>query len=191
MDDVRKGSDERNVAETAADATGVGRRSGPVSGRISASGSGSVQGVPNKRRDSISLKTNAGIQHPAAMSAVDSGPSCLICTKSHADIKYSRGHALCTICVLDKLGDDNGFQLLCLIKECPSKLQDNDFYGRIPVDAFRRYVEKRAERNAFDERNIRMESKIDRLLLRGQNHQEHFQRLARGLNRSLTALALL
>ncbi|KAI2491916.1 hypothetical protein MHU86_22654 [Fragilaria crotonensis] len=115
MDDVKKGGDERNVAETAADATGVDRRSGPVNGSLSATGSGSVQGVPNKRRDSICLNTNAGIQHPAAMSAVDSGPSCLICTESRADIKCSRGHALCTIFVVDKLGDDNGSQLLCLM----------------------------------------------------------------------------
>ncbi len=36
MDDVKKGGDESNVAETAADAAGVGRRSGTVDGRVSA-----------------------------------------------------------------------------------------------------------------------------------------------------------
>ncbi|KAI2494859.1 hypothetical protein MHU86_19663 [Fragilaria crotonensis] len=113
----QKDGDERNVAETAADATGVGRRSGPVTGSISATGSGSVQGVTNKRRDLISLNTNAGIQHPAAMSAVDSGPSCLVCKESRME-KCSEGHAVCTACIVDKLGDDKGCQLLCLFKEC-------------------------------------------------------------------------
>ncbi|KAI2509693.1 hypothetical protein MHU86_4675 [Fragilaria crotonensis] len=161
MDDIKKGGNERNVAETATDATSVGRRSGPVNGSISATGSGSVQGVPNKLRDSISLNTNAGIQQPAAMSAVDSGLSCLIYPESRTDMKCSEGHAVCTVCIVDKLGDDKGCQLLCLFKECSSKIQEEVLYQRIPHETYHRYGENEATRLSWT--NVLFASNIVRI----------------------------
>ncbi|KAI2494513.1 serine/threonine kinase [Fragilaria crotonensis] len=94
--------------------------------------------------DAVLLNNNAGIQHPVAESAVQSGPYCLICNEYRTDITCSEGHALCPRCIIDKLGDHSGCQLLCLIKECSSKLQDTDLYGRIPLEMYNRYVKKRA-----------------------------------------------
>ncbi|KAI2503197.1 serine/threonine kinase [Fragilaria crotonensis] len=96
----------------------------------------------NKLGDAILSNTNVGLQHPAVASAVDSGPYCLICNEYRTDIKCSEGHALCTACIVDKLVDYSGCQLSCLIKECSSKLQDNDLYGRIPVEMYNRYFKK-------------------------------------------------
>ena len=98
-------------------------------------------------RDAILLNTNAGMQHQDAASAVDDRPRCDICNNYRTEIKCSIGHALCTTCIVDKLGDNSGCQLLCLIKGCSSQpLQDEDLYGRIPVETYNRYVAKRAAR---------------------------------------------
>ncbi|KAI2491915.1 hypothetical protein MHU86_22653 [Fragilaria crotonensis] len=104
----------------------------------------STKDLLDKLSDAILLNNNAGIQHPAAESAVQSGPYCLICNEYRTDITCSEGHALCPRCIIDKLGDHSGCQLLCLIKECSSKLQDTDLYGRIPIEMYNRYVKKRA-----------------------------------------------
>ncbi|KAI2501338.1 hypothetical protein MHU86_13136 [Fragilaria crotonensis] len=156
-------------------------------------------------RDSILLNTNVGLQHPVAASAVDSGPYCLICNEYRTDLRCSEGHALCTACIVDKLGDDNGCQLLCLIKECSSKLRDEDLCRRIPVETYNRYVQKRADMAMF-------QTKLDECLRQlhlvrsdlyvvhiGVEHtnellqkqQQMLQRLTKGLNRSMAALALL
>ncbi|KAI2491609.1 serine/threonine kinase [Fragilaria crotonensis] len=88
--------------------------------------------------DAILLHNNTGIQHPDAARAVKSGPRCDICNSNCTDVKCSEGHALCTLCIVDKLGDYNGCQLMCLIKECSSKLQDTDLYGRISIEMYNR-----------------------------------------------------
>ena len=98
-------------------------------------------------RDAILLNSNAGIQVPEPVSAVDRRPCCAICNEYRADIKCSEGHALCTACIVDKLGDDSGRQLSCLINECCSQpFQDKDLCGCIPVETYNRYVGKQAER---------------------------------------------
>ncbi|KAI2494518.1 hypothetical protein MHU86_20014 [Fragilaria crotonensis] len=98
-------------------------------------------------RDAIFLITNPGIQHPQAARAVNSGPLCDICNNYRAEITCrDAGHALCTVCILDQLGDDNGGQLLCLISGCSSEVRAQDLYGRIPVETYNRFVERRDER---------------------------------------------
>ena len=152
-------------------------------------------------RDAISLNTNTDIHHPLTVSTVDSGPYCSICNDNRTDIKCSEGHALCATCIVDKLGDDNGCQLLCLIKECSSKLQDKDLYGRIPLETYKRYVEKRADQAKLDECLLRLDlMRFDFYVVKVgvqhtkamlQKQQQMIQRYAKGLNRSLAALALL
>ncbi|KAI2491606.1 serine/threonine kinase [Fragilaria crotonensis] len=130
---------------------------------------------------------------------------CEICHNYRSDIKCSKGHALCTTCIVDKLCDENGCQLVCLIQDCPSKIHDKDLYGRIPVETYKRYVEQRADQT-------KLQTKLDECLRQlylvrsdiyvvhvGVEHsnellqkQQHMlQRLAKGLDRSLAALALL
>ncbi len=107
----------------------------------------STKDLLNQLRDAILSHTNAGVQHLDAASAVDNRPLCDICNNYRTEIKCSEGHALCTTCITNKLGDDSGCQLFCLIKGCSSQpLQDKDLYGRIPVETYNRYVAKRAER---------------------------------------------
>jgi serine/threonine protein kinase len=107
----------------------------------------STKGLLDKLRDAILLNTDAGIQHLDAASAVDNRPLCEICNNYRTEIKCSVGHALCTTCIVDKLGGESGCQLFCLIKECSCQpLQDKDLFGRIPVETYNRYVKKRAER---------------------------------------------
>ena len=106
----------------------------------------STKDLLDKLSDAILLNNNAGCQHPEAARAAKSGPRCDICNDNRADMKCCEGHALCTICIVDKLGDYSGRQLMCLIKECSSKLQDTDLYGRIPIEMYNRYVKKRVER---------------------------------------------
>ncbi|KAI2509060.1 serine/threonine kinase [Fragilaria crotonensis] len=98
----------------------------------------STKDLLDKLRDAINLNTNAGIRHPGAASAVDSGPYCHVCKNYRTDIKCSEGHALCTFCIVDKLGDDNESQLSCLVEECSSDLRDLDLYGRIPIEMYNR-----------------------------------------------------
>ncbi|KAI2489093.1 serine/threonine kinase [Fragilaria crotonensis] len=152
-------------------------------------------------RDAILLNTKVGLQHPAVASAVDSGPYCLICNEYRTDIKCSNGHALCTACIVDKLGDDNGCDFLCLIKECSSKLPVKRLYGRIPQETYDRFLAKGEDQTKWDECFRRLD------LLRSdfyvvkvgvehtqellQKQQHMIQRLTKGLNRSLAALALL
>ena len=155
----------------------------------------------NKLRDAIGLNSNAGIQHAGVVNAAASGPYCIVCNYCSTDIKCSKGHALCTTCIVNKLGDDSGCQLLCLIKECPSKIQDKDLYGRIPVETFQRYDRRRAEQTKLDECLRRMDlMRSDFYFVKvGVEHtnellhkqQQMIQRLAKGLSRSLAALALL
>ncbi|KAI2494577.1 hypothetical protein MHU86_19947 [Fragilaria crotonensis] len=106
----------------------------------------STKDLLDKLRDAIDLNTNAGIQHPDAASVVDSGPYCLICNNYRTDINCSEGHALCTFCIVERLGDHSGCRLFCLVKECSSKVQDTDLYGRIPFEMYNRYLKKRVER---------------------------------------------
>jgi serine/threonine protein kinase len=97
-------------------------------------------------RDAILLNSEAGILRSEAVSAVDCGPCCAICNEYRSDIKCSAGHALCTACIVNKLGDDSGRQFLCLIDGCSSQpFQDEDLYGRIPFATYTRYVGKQAE----------------------------------------------
>jgi hypothetical protein len=121
----------------------------------------STKGLLDKLRGAILLNGEVGIQHQEAVSAVDCGPCCAICNEYRADVKCSEGHALCTACILDKLGDVSGRQLTCLIKGCSSQpFQDEDLNGRIPVEAFKRYRERRAERRLWDECFLRFESQF-------------------------------
>jgi hypothetical protein len=106
----------------------------------------STKDLLDKLRDAIKLNTSASIQHPEAASAVDSGPYCYICKNYRTDLKCSEGHALCTLCIVERIGDHSGCQLFCLVKECSSKLQDTDLYGRIPFEMYNRYLKKRVER---------------------------------------------
>ncbi|KAI2503224.1 hypothetical protein MHU86_11247 [Fragilaria crotonensis] len=104
----------------------------------------STKDLLDKLSDAILLNNNAGCQHTEAARAGKSSPRCDICNDYRTDMTCSEGHALCTICIIDKLGDNSGCQLLCLIKECSSKVQDTDLYGRIPIEMYNGYVKKRA-----------------------------------------------
>jgi serine/threonine protein kinase len=106
--------------------------------------------LPEERfstKDLLDQLRGAGNQRPKAASAVESGPRCDICSNYRTEVKCSIGHALCTTCILDKLGDYSGSHFSCLIKGCASQpFQLEDLYGRIPVETYNRFVEKRAER---------------------------------------------
>ena len=52
---------------------------------------------------------------------------------------------------MDKLGDDNGCDFLCLIKECSSKLPVKRLYGRIPHETYDQYRKKRDDQTMLDE----------------------------------------
>ncbi|KAI2494568.1 serine/threonine kinase [Fragilaria crotonensis] len=105
--------------------------------------------------DAIVLNTNSGIQHPQAVRGVNSGPLCDICNNYRTEITCSdAGHALCTVCILDKLGDDNGSQLSCLIKECSSELRDLDLYGRMP--------DKEKERNPHKKPKVETHASVEK-----------------------------
>ncbi|KAI2492673.1 serine/threonine kinase [Fragilaria crotonensis] len=126
---------------------------------------------------------------------------CETCHRYRSDFKCSKGHALCTTCIVDKLCDENGCQLVCLIQDCPSKIHDKDLYGRIPVETYKRYVEQRADQTKVDEclRQVYLVRSDIYVVHVGVEHsnellqkQQHMlQRLAKGLDRSLAALALL
>ncbi|KAI2502796.1 hypothetical protein MHU86_11620 [Fragilaria crotonensis] len=151
--------------------------------------------------DAILLNNNAVIQHPEAGRAIKSGPRCLICNEYRTDIKCSEGHALCTACIVNKLGDDNGCQLLCLIKECSSKIQDKDLCQRIPHERYDQYSKKRDDQTKLDEclrllYLVRSDLYVDHVGVEHTNEllqkqQQMLQTLAKGYNRSLAALALL
>ncbi|KAI2503208.1 serine/threonine kinase [Fragilaria crotonensis] len=112
------------------------------------------------------------------------------------------GHALCTACIVDKLGDDNGCDFLCLIKECSSKLPVKRLlYGRIPQEAYDRFLAKGEDQMKLDEclrllHLVRSDLYVVHVGVENTNEllqkqQQMLQRLAKGLNRSLAALALL
>ncbi|KAI2509061.1 serine/threonine kinase [Fragilaria crotonensis] len=95
-------------------------------------------------KDLLDMLSDAGIQDPQAVRAVNNGPLCRICNNNRTEITCrDAGHTLCTVCILDQLGDDNGGQLLCLINGCPSELRALDLYGRIPVEMYNRFVTRR------------------------------------------------
>ncbi|KAI2494523.1 serine/threonine kinase [Fragilaria crotonensis] len=106
--------------------------------------------LPEERLSTMELLdrlSDAGIQDPQAVRAVNNGPLCRICNNNRTEITCrDAGHALCTVCILDQLGEDNGSQLLCLINGCSSEIRALDLYGRIPVETYNRFVERRDER---------------------------------------------
>ncbi|KAI2491752.1 serine/threonine kinase [Fragilaria crotonensis] len=109
-------------------------------------------------RDAILLNTHTGTQHSMAENAVDSDACCVICHNYRADIQCSEGHALCTACIVDKVGDDSGCQLSCLIKGCPSHpFRDNVLKRFIPDGTYKLYKEKRTGRKIWA--NVSSDSK--------------------------------
>ncbi|KAI2492666.1 serine/threonine kinase [Fragilaria crotonensis] len=120
----------------------------------------STKELLDELRDAIRLNTNAGVQNSEAVTAIDSGSFCDVCNNYRTDITCSEGHALCPPCIVDKLADDSGCQLLCLIKECSSKIHDKDLCQHIPTETYNRYVEKRVERKTWDDYFLQFESRF-------------------------------
>ena len=80
------------------------------------------------------------------------GCPCAICNRNLFTIKYSKGHALCASCIENTLRHGSGCQLSCLINGCSSQpFQDNDLFGRISVEAYNCYIEKRTHQAKLDQ----------------------------------------
>jgi serine/threonine protein kinase len=130
------------------------------------------------------------------------GDSCTVCNRNLLAIKCSKGHALCASCIENKLRHGSGCQLSCLINGCSSQpFQDNDLFGRISVEAYNWYIEKRAEQANWDEcfrqlYGLRIGIDAANVGIQAANEginaaNDGINNLAKGLDRSLAALSLL
>ncbi|KAI2494865.1 serine/threonine kinase [Fragilaria crotonensis] len=133
--------------------------------------------------------------NPETNSAGENRPFCIICNQYRTDMACSEGHPLCSGCIGNALGHSNGYHVSCLIDRCSSQpFQDEDLFGRVSVETYNRYIEKKVEHAKLDEilhgmRAVRVGVERNNQLL--QEQQEMLQRLASGLERSLAALSLL
>ncbi|KAI2492671.1 serine/threonine kinase [Fragilaria crotonensis] len=132
---------------------------------------------------------------PETNSAGDNRPFCIICNQCRTDMACSEGHPLCSGCIGNALGHSNGYHVSCLIDRCSSQpFRDEDLFGRVSVETYNRYIEKKVEHAKLDEilhgmRAVRVGVERNNQLL--QEQQDMLQRLASGLERSLAALSLL
>ncbi|KAI2503234.1 serine/threonine kinase [Fragilaria crotonensis] len=154
----------------------------------------STKDLLDKLREAIGLNSDTCTRHAEAVHAAVSGPICDICNDNRTDIKCSEGHALCKSCIeqnlLHHLSDRS--QLLCLINGCSSQpIKDKDLVKCITVDMYNLIIEKRTERKVLDKYLKRIEAKIDKVISDGQKQQQMLQELAKGVHRSLAALAIL
>ncbi|KAI2494864.1 serine/threonine kinase [Fragilaria crotonensis] len=179
----------------------------------------STDDLLNELREAIGLKRDTSVRPPGAVRSVESGPLCLTCNDYCADLKCSEGHALCTSCVEENLLQhlsDRG-QLLCLINGCSSQpFKDKDLVKYISFEIYNRMIEQRAERKVWDQWKSQLAGFQSQLFgqvagLQSQlsglkfdldgikedvkvgfdENRAQLQRLAKGLDRSLAALALL
>ncbi|KAI2494587.1 serine/threonine kinase [Fragilaria crotonensis] len=133
--------------------------------------------------------------NPETNSAGDNRPFCIICNQYRTDMACSEGHPLCSGCLGNALGHSTGYHVSCLIDRCLSQpFRDEDLFGRVSVETYNRYIEKKVEHAKLDEilhgmRAVRVGVERNNQLL--QEQQEMLQRLASGLERSLAALSML